>query len=160
MKTPLNGYDIAHRRMPPTRLVLLLLLTPAARRRGRQSPVDGDVALRYVAAQLAFGPRVPGAPGHEKCGDWLEHQFRTRADTVSTQTWVHVTAGGKKLAMRNILARFRPSLAQRVLFVTHWDTRPTSDQDTSVAARSLPIAGANDGASDPALFLALADAFR
>ena len=138
----------------------MLLLTPAACRRGRQSPVDGDVALRYVAAQLAFGPRVPGAPGHEKCGDWLEQQFRTRADTVSTQTWVHVTAGGKKLAMRNILARFRPSLAQRVLFVTHWDTRPTSDQDTSVAARSLPIDGANDGASGPALFLALADAFR
>jgi len=146
--------------MPPTRLALILLLTLAACRHDRQSPVDGDVALRYVAAQLAFGPRAPGAPGHEKCGDWLEQQFRARADTVSTQTWIHVAADGKKLAMRNILARFRPALPQRVLFVTHWDTRPTSDQDTNVAARSLPIAGANDGASGPALFLALADALR
>jgi len=146
--------------LTPTGSALVLLLALAACRHSTQSPVDGDAALRYVAAQLAFGPRAPGTPGHEKCGDWLEQQFRIRADSVSTQTWVHVTADGKKLPMRNILARFRPSLAQRVLFVTHWDTRPTSDQDTNVAARSLPIAGANDGASGPALFLALADAFR
>jgi Zn-dependent M28 family amino/carboxypeptidase len=62
--------------------------------------------------------------------------------------------------MRNIMARFRPSATQRVLYVTHWDTRPTADNDRNLGAQQRPILGANDGASGVGLFVALGDVFK
>jgi Zn-dependent M28 family amino/carboxypeptidase len=59
--------------------------------------------------------------------------------------------------MRNILAQFRPDMKERVLYVTHWDTRPTSDRDPNIGRRSASFDGANDGASGVGLFVALAD---
>jgi glutaminyl-peptide cyclotransferase len=62
--------------------------------------------------------------------------------------------------MRNILARFNPSAPQRVLYITHWDTRPTADDDVNFGNKTQPILGANDGASGVGLFVALADVFK
>ena len=118
---------------------------------------SGETALQYVRTQLEFGPRVPGTPGHQRAGDWIAQRMRERADTVIEQTWPHVSVSGDTLPMRNILARFRPDVAERVLYVTHWDTRPMSDQAESREERSLPVPGANDGASGTAMLLALAD---
>ncbi len=121
---------------------------------------SGDSALAYARAQVAFGPRVPGSEGHRRAGDWIETQMRARADSVEVQRWKHVTQRGDTLPMRNIIARFRPELAQRVLYITHWDTRPTADNDRNLGARQRPIAGANDGASGVGLLVALADALK
>src|SRR5213076_1108159 len=67
---------------------------------------------------------------------------------------------GVAIPMRNIMARFRPNESQRVLVITHWDTRPTADSDRNLGARHTPILGANDGASGVGLFVALADALK
>jgi glutaminyl-peptide cyclotransferase len=128
--------------------------------RGPKTAFDGDSALAYARAQVAFGPRVPGTNAHRQAGDWIVSRLRSSADSVEEQTWVHVTQRGQSLPMRNIIARFRPSLEQRVLYVTHWDTRPTAENDRNLGARARPIAGANDGASGVGLLLALADAFK
>ncbi|HVF39507.1 MAG TPA: hypothetical protein VM939_06365, partial [Gemmatimonadaceae bacterium] len=85
---------------------------------------DGQSALQHVQTQLAFGPRVPGTPGAQRAGDWIIAEMRARADTVIVQSWTHTTADGKQLPMRNILARFRPEATNRILYLTHWDTRP------------------------------------
>jgi glutaminyl-peptide cyclotransferase len=143
-------------------LCLLLSLSgcdTVARFRGAQTPFSGDSAYAYAAAQVAFGPRYPGSPGHKAAGDWIVAQMRSRADSVEVQEWTHTTQDGKKLPMRNILARFRPAATQRVLYITHWDTRPTADNDRNLGAQQRPIVGANDGASGVGLFVALADAF-
>lgn len=116
--------------------------------------------MRYVQSQLAFGPRVPGTAGARQCGDWFVREFKRRADTVTEQRFTHVTEAGDTLQLRNILARFRPAAEDRVLYVTHWDTRPKAESDPNPANRSKPIPGANDGASGPAMFLALADALK
>lgn len=121
---------------------------------------DGQKAYAYVRRQLEFGPRVPGTAGHRQAGDWLVETLRAAADTVIVQEWVHVTARGDSLPMRNILARFRPSAAERVLYAAHWDTRPVADREPDPSRRSLPIPGANDGASGVAVLLALADALH
>lgn len=122
---------------------------------------DGAKALSYVKTQLDFGPRVPGTPAHVRTGDWIVGEMRQRADTVIEQRFTHVTQSGDTLPLRNILARFRPSAAERVLYVTHWDTRPISDgPNTPPNERSLPIPGANDGASGVALFIALGDVLK
>ena len=121
---------------------------------------SGDAALQYAQAQVDFGPRVPGTDGHRRAGDWIAQQMRERADTVIEQTWTHVTHDGDSLPMRNILARIAPELEQRVLYVTHWDTRPIAEKADDPAQRDDPIPGANDGASGVGLLVALADALR
>ena len=55
---------------------------------------------------------------------------------------------------------FNPKATQRVLYVTHWDTRPTADDDPVLGNRSTPIPGANDGAAGVGLFVALGDALK
>lgn len=121
---------------------------------------DGESAMRYVQAQMQFGPRVPGSPAAQRAGDWIIAEMKKRADTVIVQSWTHTTADGKQLPMRNILARFRPADANRILYVTHWDTRPVSDKSANLGERQMPVPGANDGASGVALFVALSDALK
>lgn len=144
-------------------LCLLLALSgcdSVARMRGSHTAFNGDSALAYARAQVAFGPRVPGTAGHRAAGDWIVAQMRARADSVEVQRWTHRTQKGDTLPMRNIIARFRPEQSARVLYVTHWDTRPTADSDRNLGARQRPIDGANDGASGVGVFVALADALK
>ena len=146
----------------PICLLALLTACDAANRwrGGQKTSFNGAAALEYARAQVAFGPRVPGTEGHRRTGDWLLEQMRTRADTVEVQAWTHVTQDGRSLPMRNIIARIRPGVESRVLYVAHWDTRPTADNDRNLGARQRPIPGANDGASAVGLLIALADALK
>lgn len=121
---------------------------------------DGNAAYTYAKAQFDFGPRVPGTPAAKKAGDWIIQQMRSRADTVIVQAFTYTTADGKKLPLRNILARFRPDLSERVLYMTHWDSRPISESAGTEAERKMPVPGANDGASGVGLFIALGDALK
>jgi hypothetical protein len=121
---------------------------------------SGSAAYGYAKAQVDFGPRVPGTPAAQKAGDWIIQQMRARADTVIVQSFTYTTADGKKLPLRNILARFRPTLQQRVLYLTHWDSRPISESATTEAEKKMPVPGANDGASGVGMFVALGDALK
>jgi peptidase M28-like protein len=121
---------------------------------------DGSAAYRYAKAQVDFGPRVPGSPAAKAAGDWIIRQMRARADTVVVQSFTYTTADGRKLPLRNIFARFRPELGERVLYLTHWDSRPISESAATESERKLPVPGANDGASGVGMFVALADVLK
>ncbi len=121
---------------------------------------DGNAAYRYAKAQVDFGPRVPGTPAARQAGDWIIRQMRARADTVIVQSFTYTTADGKKLPLRNILARFRPELSERVLYLTHWDSRPKSESAATEAEKKMPVPGANDGASGVGMFVALGDVLK
>ncbi len=121
---------------------------------------DGAAAMGYVSRQMAFGPRVPGTDAHRQTADWLIAELRQRADTVLVQAWTHTTAYGKRLPMRNILARFNPAATRRVLYLAHWDSRPIAEKAIDVAGRTQPTPGANDGASGVAILLGVADALK
>lgn len=141
--------------------VFLLPLMCACKSEGKaKTGFNADAAMRYAQAQVAFGPRVPGTPAWTNAGDWIVAQMRQRADTVIEQRWTHTLAAGGTIPMRNIMARFRPNAAERVLYVTHWDSRPHADMETDTAKRKLAIPGANDGASGVGLFVALGDVFK
>jgi len=120
---------------------------------------DGQRAFAYARTQLAFGPRIPGAPGHERMGDWLDSTLRRSADTLVVQAWDHTTLDGKKLHLRNFLARFRPAAQKRVLLFAHWDTRPHADGPGSTDS-SAAVPGADDGASGVAVLLGIADVLK
>src|SRR5688500_10182385 len=128
--------------------------------RAKPGTFDGTAALEYARAQVAFGARGPGGAAARRGGDWLVARMRERADTVIVQTWTHRTRDGADVPMRNIFAQIRPALAERVLYVAHWDTRPTSDSEYERELREKPSLGANDGASGVAMLLALADALK
>src|ERR1700694_1448083 len=121
---------------------------------------NGTAAYNYARARAAFGPRVPGSPAAKQAGDWIIRQMRARADTVIVQSFTYTTADGKKLPLRNILARFRPDLKERVLYLTHWDSRPISESAATKAERKMPVPGANDGASGVGMFVALGDVLK
>jgi glutaminyl-peptide cyclotransferase len=121
---------------------------------------NGAGAFKYVEQQLAFGPRVPNTPAHDKAGDWLLTELRARADTVIVQGFSQRTSKGQRLRLRNFFARFRPQSPDRILFVAHWDTRPFADKSANLGQQRLPVPGANDGASGVAVLLGVADALK
>lgn len=127
---------------------------------GAKTAFDGKAALEYARQHLQFGPRTPGTPAHEKAADWIVAEMKQRTDSVTVQSWTQTTANGTKLPMRNILARFNPTATARVLYLTHWDTRPTADEDPNFGNRARPILGANDGAAGVGMFIALGDVFK
>jgi len=141
-------------------LLALFTLTACSATARSSGDFDGAVAFTYLERQMAFGPRIPGTPGHEQMGDWLHAELRTRADTVIVQDWTQRTRRGERLRLRNFLARFRPEAVERVLFLAHWDTRPRADQSANLAAQRMPVPGANDGASGVAVLLGVADALK
>jgi Zn-dependent M28 family amino/carboxypeptidase len=144
------------RRMTSLLLILLACGSGSTARR----EFDGAVAMGYVEAQLAFGPRIPNTAGHRNAGDWLLARLRERADSVVVQAFTHVTVEGDTLALRNFIGSFQPERPDRILYVAHWDTRPMSDQSANLADRSRPVPGANDGASGVAVLLAVADVLK
>lgn len=121
---------------------------------------NATTAFGYLQQQLQFGFRIPGTPAHEQTGDWILAQLRARADTVVVQDIQHRDAHGKTLHLRNFFARFRPQAAERILYLAHWDTRPTADQAADSADRVKPVLGASDGASGVAVLLGVADALK
>jgi Zn-dependent M28 family amino/carboxypeptidase len=109
---------------------------------------------------VAAGPRIPGTAAHRAIGDWLEAELRQRADSVEVQRFTHVSASGDTLLLRNVIGRFQPANPSRVLLLAHWDTKPHADLDPDPAKRSLPVPGANDGASGVAVLLGVAEALH
>ncbi len=140
--------------------VAIAIALTACRDARPQTAFSGDAALGYIRDQLAFGPRIPGSEGARKTGDWIVQKMRPLADTVIEQRWTHVTAKGDTLPLRNILARFRPNEKQRILYLTHWDTRPVADESPILGDQTRPVMGANDGASGTAMLIALAEVLK
>ena len=117
---------------------------------------SGDSAYRYIAQQVAFGPRVPNSEGHRLCGDFLEAAFRSYGADVIAQTTDITAYNGDVLKARNIIARFQPHKSERVLLCAHWDTRPWADSDPDPANHYKPYPGANDGGSGVGVLLEVA----
>ncbi|MDE6273266.1 MAG: M28 family peptidase [Muribaculaceae bacterium] len=123
----------------------------------RAAVFNGDSAYRYVAKQVEFGPRVPNTPAHKLAGDWLASELRRHgAQEVIEQPLTLRAFDGTQLQARNILARYNPDASERILLLAHWDCRPWADEDKDEAKRSLPVDGANDGASGVGVLLEVA----
>lgn len=137
---------------------------------GRQDPALGrhvehpdfpaDAAWAFLLDQVAIGPRYAGTRPHDRAARWLRDQLELRADSVAVDSFPHTTAEGKRVTMTNVFARYRPGDARRILLVAHWDTYPKAEESADPYDRTLPVAGANSGASGTALLLAVAEALR
>jgi hypothetical protein len=146
---------------PRLHRIALPLLTALTGCRDEPPPreFDGATAFGYIERQLEFGHRTPGTEGHRRMAAWLDSTVRQQADSVITQRWTHVTTKGDSLPLQNVIARFNPGAEKRILFLAHWDTRPTADGPQSPDS-SAAVMGANDGASGVALLLGVADVLK
>ena len=122
-----------------------------------QSPAFiADSAYRYVEAQVAFGPRVPGTSAHEACGDYLAGKLTSFGAVVTEQRAEVTHYDGRELPIRNIIGSYAPEQEKRVLLFAHWDSRPFADEENDPMRRQHPIAGADDGASGVGVLLEIA----
>lgn len=117
---------------------------------------DGDSAYNFVAAQVAFGPRVPNSAAHRKCGEYLVELLRAYGADVVTQDVDLKAYTGDVLKARNIIAQFQPEKKERIMLFAHWDSRPWADSDPDKANHYKPILGANDGGSGVGVLLEVA----
>lgn len=130
--------------------------TPAAQPAEVALPqFSADSALAYIKRQCDFGPRVTGSKESQRCGDYLVGAFRTYGAMVEEQQCEVVRYDGERLSARNIIARVNPGCTDRIMFCSHWDSRPWADYDPDPAMHHTPILGANDGASGVGVMLEL-----
>jgi Zn-dependent M28 family amino/carboxypeptidase len=117
-----------------------------------------DSAYSFVKAQVDFGPRVPGTTAHAKCAEYLMNKLKSYPGwEVQMQNGSITTYDEKKFNLKNIIASFKPENNDRILLLSHWDTRPFADQDT--VGKDKPGDGADDGGSGVAMLLEIARQF-
>ncbi len=115
---------------------------------------NSDSAYSFVAAQVNFGPRIPGTKAHENCARYLVAKLKAYGWNVTVQKGTVQTYDKKQFSLKNIIAEYHPEIANRILLSAHWDTRPWADLDT--INKDKPFDGANDGGSGVAVLMELA----
>lgn len=138
-------------------LIGLCLLSGCTTPENPHKAVDGKRAYSYLLEQCKMGPRFPGSGGHERVIEYLYSHMLERADSVRLETFTGIDSAGKKLELTNIVAVFKPQLESRMLLCCHFDTRPISDEAKMESDRSIPVPGANDGASGAAVLMEVAN---
>jgi glutaminyl-peptide cyclotransferase len=111
-------------------------------------PFDGDSAFAYLEAQMAFGPRYPGSPGHTAVGDYILAELEQGDWLVEVQPFTY-----QGTAVRNLIGKANVGRGDIILIGAHYDTRRIADM---TPGSSEPVPGAVDGASGVALLLELA----
>ncbi|MBL1215386.1 MAG: M28 family peptidase [Ignavibacteriae bacterium] len=120
----------------------------------KNSPIfDADNAFAMIKKQTDFGPRNPNSEGHKNTLAFLSSKLNQYADEVILQNFEYPGYDGEKLSLTNIIGKFNPEKENRILLCAHWDTRPWADEEKDPQMQSIPIIGANDGASGVAVLL-------
>lgn len=111
---------------------------------------DGQRAYADVVTQVNFGARTPGSQAHAEARAWMEEELLRAGWQVEVQ---ESEAMGHPIF--NLVAK-RGEAPPQIILGAHYDSRLFADQDPNPSNRSLPVPGANDGASGVAVLLELA----
>lgn len=122
-----------------------------------QAPTfNQDSAYSFVAAQVAFGSRVPNTKAHKACSNFLANELRRFGAEVIEQHAALVAYDNTLLQSVNIIGSYNSTAKNRILLLAHWDCRPYSDNDPNPANYHTPVMGADDGASGVGVLLEIA----
>jgi glutaminyl-peptide cyclotransferase len=136
------------RRILPILLVLALVgVGLMASLGGRAAVFSGRRAMSHARQLMRLGPRIPGSAASAQARDYISDQLRREGWDVDVQQFAY---GG--VALGNVIAT--RGEGPIVIVGTHYDTRPIADRDPD--DRTVPVPGANDGASGTAVLLELA----
>jgi glutaminyl-peptide cyclotransferase len=118
------------------------------------SRFDGSRALQDVEHQVSLGPRIPGSSGHDQAISWMREELEDLDWRVEVQETEML---GNPI--KNVVAKRdeqnRPGNPW-IILGAHYDTRIYADEDPNPELRTLPVPGANDGASGVAVLMELA----
>lgn len=123
-------------------------------REHNQVQFSGQRALADVYYQTNLGARTPGSLAHSKVVAWLEDEL-SRNGWISQRQQVVVN----RYTVINIIAKRTQQVSidrPWIILGAHYDSRIVADRDPQESKRSLPVPGANDGASGVAVLLELA----
>ena len=118
---------------------------------------DSNKAFTYLVKQCEFGPRNPGSSGHLEFSNYLESFLSELEGNLIIQQFIYIEPiTNMERNGKNFIIQFNEDAEYRLLLGAHWDTRSLSDQDEEVENQSLPVLGANDGASGTSVLMELA----
>lgn len=146
-------YVYSFRSQPPPDPVITATAVPAT-----ETPTptagplafDGNRAFADVETQVAFGPRSPGTPGHDRLRAWIQNEVVAagwQVEVQASETMGHT--------VYNIIAKNSDQPPQ-IIVGAHYDSRIFADHDPDPAKQTEPVPAANDGASGVAVLLELA----
>ena len=142
------------RTLRPVSLILIIVLAVSILQVSGQvthSPTfDGESAYDFLTGQCDFGPRPPGSENLSQCRTYIVETLESFNWTVSIQNFIYM-----ETACANIIATWSGATDSPIVLGAHYDTRPNATSDYGVN-RTLPIMGANDGASGTAVLMELA----
>lgn len=119
----------------------------------QQPPVvqdfSGERAYQDVLTQDQFGPRLAGSEAHAQTVAWIQTGLEEAGWEVVIQERVY-----QGQTIRNIVAKMGQG-QPLLLLGAHYDSRLLADADPDPANHSLPVPGANDGASGVAVLMEL-----
>ena len=130
-------------------VVALVLLLAAC---GAPEPVvfDGEAAYAHVTGQCELGFRPTGSQAGWANGDYIIAELEAQGWTVETEEFTY-----RDTPVRNVIGRSSPGSEGEgpvIILGAHYDTRRSADEEDP----SVPVMGANDGASGVAVLLELA----
>ncbi len=114
---------------------------------------DGEAAYAHVLAQCDLGFRPTGSEAGWATGDYIMAQLEAQGWTVETEEFTY-----RDTPVRNVVGWASMGSDQGVgeepviILGAHYDTRLSADEEDP----SVPVMGANDGASGVAVLLELA----
>jgi Zn-dependent M28 family amino/carboxypeptidase len=129
---------------------IFLLLVGCVSSTTQDMSFDGVRAFSNVDFQVSLGPRPSGSEAHAETIQWIVSELEEIGWNVEIQK---VNISGHDV--QNIIARNNGE-GDWIIVGAHFDTRMISDQDEDPGKRSLPVVGANDGASGVGVLLELA----
>jgi glutaminyl-peptide cyclotransferase len=106
-------------------------------------------AMRDIEYQLSLGPRTIGSEAHAKTVNYIQNQLHDEGWQVEIQA-----LGDGGYPIRNVIAK-RGKGSPWIILGAHFDSRFYADHDPVPGNQSLPVPGANDGASGVAVLLEL-----
>lgn len=119
----------------------------------KQKPVktfSGDSAYQFVVDQMQYGPRTPGSLSHKFVEDYITNNLIDFGWQVEIQKMTV-----EEHEVINIIGRKGYS-GPITIIGAHYDSRIAATEETTQTLQSLPVPGANDGASGVAVLLELA----
>ena len=114
---------------------------------------NGTLANESVQWQVSLGPRIPESSASQAFRDTVTADLASKG-WIITQT-VHERHG---MNLTNVEARWVSSTPEfgQVVLSAHYDSRNIADRDLNETNRTLPVPGANDGASGTAVLMEMA----
>jgi hypothetical protein len=110
-------------------------------------PFDGDRAFSDLADLVAIGPRPAGSSGAERARRLIGDRLRQAGWKAEIRPFVAESPSGEAVEMANVVGVLEGAREERILLVTHYDTKRIP---------GIRFVGANDGASGAALLLEVA----